>query len=120
VKTNLFLVSGVMRLVGGSFELKELGGLYRTSPLLAALFLVPAMSLAGMPPLSGFVAKLGLVQAGLAVEQYWLVAVALAVSALTLLSMTKIWAEAFWKNAPEGASVKLGAADSRRRARVPA
>jgi multicomponent Na+:H+ antiporter subunit D len=109
VKTNLFLVSGVMRLVGGSFELKELGGLYRTNPVLAVLFLVPAMSLAGMPPLSGFVAKLGLVQAGLAVEQYWLVAVALAVSALTLLSMTKIWAEAFWKGAPEGASVQLGA-----------
>ena len=108
VKTNLFLVSGVMRLVGGSFELKELGGLYRTTPLLAVLFLIPAMSLAGIPPLSGFVAKLGLVQAGLEVEQYLLVAVALAVSALTLLSMTKIWAEAFWKGAPEGASVRLG------------
>jgi multicomponent Na+:H+ antiporter subunit D len=107
VKTNLFLVGGVMRLMGGSFELKELGGLYRTSPLLAVLFLVPAMSLAGIPPLSGFVAKLGLVQAGLAVEQYWLVGVALAVSALTLLSMTKIWAEAFWKSAPEGASIRL-------------
>jgi multicomponent Na+:H+ antiporter subunit D len=107
VKTNLFLIAGVMRLVGGSFELKQLGGLYRTSPMLALLFLVPAMSLAGLPPLSGFVAKLGLVQAGLAVEQYVLVGVALAVSALTLLSMTKIWAEAFWKRAPAGASVRL-------------
>jgi multicomponent Na+:H+ antiporter subunit D len=106
-KSNLFLIGGVMRLVGGSFELKELGGLYRTSPLLAVLFLVPAMSLAGIPPLSGFVAKLGLVQAGLAVEQYLLVGVALAVSALTLLSMTKIWAEAFWKRAPAGSSVRL-------------
>jgi multicomponent Na+:H+ antiporter subunit D len=109
VKTNLFLVSGVVRVMGGSFELKELGGLYRTSPLLAVLFLVPAMSLAGIPPLSGFVAKLGLVQAGLEVEQYALVGVALAVSALTLLSMTKIWAEAFWKRAPEGASIQLEA-----------
>ncbi len=107
-KTNLFLIAGVMRIVGGSFELKELGGLYRTSPLVAALFLVPAMSLAGIPPLSGFVAKLGLVQAGLEIEQYLLVGVVLAVSALTLLSMTKIWAEAFWKAAPEGASVRLG------------
>jgi multicomponent Na+:H+ antiporter subunit D len=107
VKTNLFLVSGVMRLVGGSFELKDLGGLYRSSPVLAVLFLVPAMSLAGMPPLSGFIAKLGLVQAGLEVEQYWLVATSLAVSALTLYSMTKIWAEAFWKSAPTGAAVRL-------------
>jgi multicomponent Na+:H+ antiporter subunit D len=106
-KTNLFLIAGVMRLVGGSFELKQLGGLNRTSPFLALFFLVPAMSLAGMPPLSGFVAKLGLVQAGLAVDQYLLVGVALAVSALTLLAMTKIWAEAFWKRAPAGASVRL-------------
>jgi multicomponent Na+:H+ antiporter subunit D len=107
VKTNLFLIAGVARLVGGSFELKELGGLYRSSPGLAILFLIPAMSLAGMPPFSGFVAKLGLVQAGLEIESYLIVGVALAVSALTLLSMTKIWAEAFWKPAPEGAAVPL-------------
>jgi multicomponent Na+:H+ antiporter subunit D len=108
VKTNLFLIGGVARLIGGSFELKELGGLYRSSPILAVLFLVPAMSLAGLPPFSGFIAKLGLVQAGLELDAFLIVGVALAVSALTLLSMTKIWAEAFWKPAPEGAAVELG------------
>jgi multicomponent Na+:H+ antiporter subunit D len=97
VKTNLFLVSGVVRRLGGSFELKELGGLYRAYPGLAILFLIPALSLAGMPPLSGFFAKLALVQAGLGTEQYAIVAVALVVGLLTLFSMTKIWAEAFWK-----------------------
>ncbi len=100
VKTNLFLVSGVVRRVCGSFELKDLGGLYRSSPGLAILFLIPALSLAGVPPLSGFFAKLSLVQAGLGIGQYAIVAVALVVGLLTLFSMTKIWAEAFWKPQP--------------------
>jgi multicomponent Na+:H+ antiporter subunit D len=100
VKTNLFLISGVVNRLGGSYELKKLGGLYRSSPLLAILFLIPAMSLAGMPPLSGFFAKLSLVQAGLAAEQYVIVGVTLVVGLLTLFSMTKIWAEVFWKDQP--------------------
>jgi multicomponent Na+:H+ antiporter subunit D len=99
-KTALFLVSGVVERLGGTGELRQLGGLYRTQPGLALLFLIPALSLAGLPPLSGFFAKLSLVQAGLALEQYAMVAVALVVSLLTLFSMTKIWTEAFWKPAP--------------------
>lgn len=101
VKTNLFLVSGVARLLGGSFELKDLGGLHALRPALGVLFLIPALSLAGLPPLSGFFAKLALVQAALGQEEYVAAATALAVSLLTLLSMTKIWNEAFWKPAPQ-------------------
>lgn len=97
VKTNLFLVSGVVYKTQGSYELKKLGGQYCASPALAALFLVSALSLAGMPPFSGFFAKLSLVQAGLALGHYGIVGVSLAVGLLTLLSMTKIWAEVFWK-----------------------
>lgn len=96
-KTNLFLISGVAYRLRGTYELKDLGGLYHAHPLLALLFLIPALSLAGMPPLSGFFGKLALVQAGLEVEQYLIVATALVVGMLTLFSMTKIWAEAFWK-----------------------
>ncbi len=114
VKTNLFLVSGVAQRLGGSFELKELGGLYRADPGLTVLFLIPALSLAGMPPLSGFFAKLSLVQAGLGAEQYVIVAVALVVGLLTLFSMTKIWAEAFWKAAPaDSPRQTLSAAEKR-------
>jgi multicomponent Na+:H+ antiporter subunit D len=101
VKTNLFLVSSVARRLCGTFELTRQGGLYQTHPFLAALFLIPALSLAGMPPLSGFFAKLSLVQAGLGVGQYAIVAAALVVGLLTLFSMTKIWAEAFWKPSPQ-------------------
>lgn len=96
VKTNLFLISGIAAAYCGSYELKKLGGLYSSSPLLSFLFLIPAFSLAGIPPLSGFVAKLILIRAGLDVGQYVIVAVALGVGLLTLFSMTKIWANAFW------------------------
>ncbi len=101
VKTNLFLVSGVIQKMRGTGDLKKLGGLYKTHPSLSVLFLIPAMSLAGLPPLSGFFAKLGLVIAGLRLEQYCIVATALFVSLLTLFSMTKLWAEAFWKPRPD-------------------
>jgi multicomponent Na+:H+ antiporter subunit D len=97
VKTNLFLVSGIMERNGGTGDLKKLGGIYLTMPLLAVFFLVPALSLAGLPPLSGFFAKLSLLQAGLEINQVLIVAVALIVSLLTLFSMNKIWMLAFWK-----------------------
>jgi multicomponent Na+:H+ antiporter subunit D len=95
--TNLFLLSSVVRRLCGTYELRRQGGLYQGHPLLAALFLIPALSLGGMPPLSGFFAKLPLVQAGLGTGQYAIVAVSLTVGLLTLFSMTRIWAEAFWK-----------------------
>lgn len=104
VKTNLFLVSGVVHRIRGTFDLPGLGGLFRSAPFLSALFLIPAFSLAGMPPLSGFWAKLSLVQAGFGSEQYVIVAVALFAGILTLFSMTKIWGEVFWKEQGSGGS----------------
>jgi multicomponent Na+:H+ antiporter subunit D len=52
------------------------------------------------------VAKLSLVRAGLEVEQYLLVGIALGVSLLTLFSMLRLWGEAFWKPAPRSSRVK--------------
>ncbi len=101
VKTNLFLVSGIVEQLGKTAVLKKLGGLYRSQPVLSILFLVPAMSLAGIPPLSGFFAKFNLIKAGLIESQYLVVAVSLLVSLFTLFSMIKIWNEAFWKTTPE-------------------
>ncbi len=96
VKTTLFLVAGLIEQRTGTAELGELSGLRRLEPALAVLFILPALSLAGIPPFSGFVAKLALVEAGMATEDYLIVAVSLAVSLLTLFSMTKIWANTFW------------------------
>lgn len=101
VKANLFLISGVVHRLQGSYALKNLGGLYRSHFGLGVLFLIPAMSLAGIPPLSGFWAKFTLIRASLEENQPVIALVALVVSLLTVFSMTKIWSEVFWKDRPE-------------------
>lgn len=100
VKANLFLVSGIVHRLGGSYQLKRLGGFYRSHPWLAVLFLIPALSLAGIPPLSGFLAKFIVIRAGIEAEAYGITAIALLVGLLTLYSMIKIWTEVFWKSTP--------------------
>lgn len=99
VKSNLFLAAGAMHgaTQGRSLTEERLSGLLRRSPILATAFLVTALSLAGVPPMSGFAAKLGLIVSGIDREMYWLVTVATAVGLLTTFSMLKIWAEAFWR-----------------------
>ncbi|KAF4409767.1 MULTISPECIES: Na+/H+ antiporter subunit D [Streptomyces] len=103
VQTTLFLVAGLVERRGGTSDLQRLGGLARLSPVLAAVFFVPAMNLAGIPPLSGFLGKLGLLRAGVAdggVWAYALVAGGTLTSLLTLYTMAKVWNLAFWRGAP--------------------
>lgn len=100
-KTNLFFIAGIVEKISGTTDLKNTGGLIGRAPFLSALFLISALALAGLPPLSGFFGKLALVKAGFDVGAYWIVAVSLMVGVMTLFSMTKIWGEAFWKDAPE-------------------
>lgn len=100
-KSNLFLIGGVIYFLRGTHQLKEIGGLWRERPWLGLMFLASALSLAGIPPLSGFIGKYMLIRAGVEAESWGIVAVALGVGMLTLYSMVKIWAEAFWKAQPE-------------------
>ncbi len=104
VQTTLFLVAGLIERRQGTSSLRRGGGLSRTAPLLAVLYLVPALSLAGIPPLSGFIAKLGLLQAGIVNGSVLaLVAVGAAVltSLLTLYAMGRVWSAMFWGEAAE-------------------
>jgi multicomponent Na+:H+ antiporter subunit D len=103
VKTNLFLVSGVVLRIHGSDDLSRVGGMVKSLPWLAVLFFIPAFSLGGIPPLSGFWAKLGVVKAAVEGAHWAVVTAALLVGVMTLYSMTKIWGEAFWKSQPEAA-----------------
>lgn len=98
--SNLFLFSGIVQRLGGTQALGGLGGLWRERPSLAVLFLVPALSLAGIPPLSGFWGKFLVVQAAILEQAWWLVAAALTASVLTLYSVITVWNEVFWKAAP--------------------
>ena len=96
VKASLFLVGGLVEESEGTGAIDAVNGVARRSPIIAALFLPAALSLAGFPPFSGFVGKLALVEAGFAAEAWLIVGVSLAASVLTLFSMTKIWAGVFW------------------------
>jgi multicomponent Na+:H+ antiporter subunit D len=96
VKTVLFLVGGLIEDTTGTGALRRLGGLVRRAPLIAVLFVVPALSLAGIPPFSGFLAKLSLIQEGMRSGHYVVVAASIVAGVLTLFSMSKIWAGVFW------------------------
>jgi multicomponent Na+:H+ antiporter subunit D len=96
VKTALFLVEGIVEKETGSSSFDRVSGLMHRSGPLAVLFLVPALSLAGLPPFSGFLAKFALVREGIDDGQEVVVVVAIVVSLLTLVSMSKIWTGLFW------------------------
>jgi len=102
VKANLFFIGGLAARICGSERLADMGGLYKRMPWLALLFAIPALSLAGIPPLSGFWAKFLLVKASLDTSAWIAAAIALLTGVFTLLSMNKIWNEAFLKPHPGG------------------
>ena len=108
VQTSLFLVVGLIERQAGSAQLRRLGSLLYTAPLIAVLYFVPAMNLGGIPPLSGFLGKVMLIQAG-AESGTWLawllIAGAVVTSLLTLYAMVIVWTKAFMRDrsdAPEG------------------
>jgi multicomponent Na+:H+ antiporter subunit D len=113
VKPALFLIGGLVGRELGTTDLKPAGGLYAARPVLAVMFLLAALSLAGIPPLSGFWAKLAVVKASALAGQWWVLGVALAAGLLTLLSMLKIWLEVFWKPAPEDVAGKTRGSGNR-------
>ncbi len=96
VKTGLFLVAGEIEAEVGGSDLDAGSGLVRKRPWLAAAFALFGLSLAGVPPLGGFVVKFALIQESLTTDQFGVAAVAILVSLLTLFSMMKIWTGVFW------------------------
>ena len=111
VQTVLFLITGLIERRGGSTSLYELGGLGRIAPFLAVLFFVPAMNLGGIPPLSGFLGKVGLIQAGVEAGtplSYTLVGASVLTSLLTLYVIARVWNYAFWRTPSEGMVAEPG------------
>ena len=96
VKTALFLVAGLVERRAGSDRLSRIGGLVRSAPMIAVLFALPALSIAGLPPFSGFVGKFALVGSGIESDEWAIVAVSLLVSLLTMYVMVRIWSGVFW------------------------
>ena len=102
VKANLFLGAGMARRLTGSELFGRSGGIWRQRPWASLLFLIPALSLAGVPPFAGFWAKLLLAKATIDAGSYGLTFAVLGVGLLTLFAMARVWAEVFWAAHPEG------------------
>jgi multicomponent Na+:H+ antiporter subunit D len=108
VQTTLFLVVGLIERQAGASTMQRLGGLAAASPLLAFVFVVPALNLGGIPPFSGFIGKVALLEAGAqngSVLAWTLVAGSVVTSLLTLYVVARVWTTAFWRSradAPEG------------------
>ena len=100
VKSTLFLTGGFGERASGSLDIRKMGGLLTLYPVPAFLFIIAALSLAGVPPLSGFWGKVLLIKAGIEAGgwlNFLVVGISLIVSLLTLYSMIKIWQYAYWR-----------------------
>ncbi|MGW0506569.1 monovalent cation/H+ antiporter subunit D family protein [Micromonospora sp. NPDC003241] len=95
VKAALLLCAAAVRAGRGTDRLDGTGGLAVQRPALALAFAGAALSLAGLPPFSGFLAKFLLLRAAAEVDAWWAMTVAVLVSLVTLLSMLKIWSALF-------------------------
>lgn len=108
VQTALFLVVGLIERQAGTSSLRRLGSLLYATPLIAVLYFIPAINLGGIPPFSGFIGKIMLMQAGAErgdLMAWLLIGGAVATSLLTLYVMVMVWSKGFWrdrKDAPEG------------------
>ncbi|GHE13948.1 proton-conducting transporter transmembrane domain-containing protein [Klenkia taihuensis] len=97
VKAALFMVGGAVEVRYGTDVLARLGGgLVHRERWLAVAFAGAALALVGIPPTSGFVAKLQLATAAAADGPWWVLLAVVAVSAVTLVSMLKLWNGVFW------------------------
>tara|TARA_A100001388_G_C28625958_1_gene429918 strand:- start:251 stop:832 length:582 start_codon:yes stop_codon:yes gene_type:complete len=95
VIASLFLIAGIMIKKTKTSNINEMGGLWKSSPMLGIAFLIQSLALTGIPPLSGFWGKLMLLKVGLEQSETLAIIAIIIASILTLLSMVKIWFHAF-------------------------
>ncbi|WP_127845519.1 proton-conducting transporter transmembrane domain-containing protein [Psychroflexus aestuariivivens] len=101
IKTNLFLMSGLIYRIKSNFNMKKIGGLYANYPKLSLLMAIPLFSLIGIPPLSGYWPKISLILASFDAQQYWFFGALIFGSLITLVVIAKLWSEVFWKDQPK-------------------
>lgn len=98
VQTNLYLGIGAIYRATGSWKLSHTGGMMRSNPVFCALFAVPMLSLAGIPPLSGFWAKILVFRSAVNAGEYVVVIAGLIAALLTIFSVAIFWSATCWKD----------------------
>jgi multicomponent Na+:H+ antiporter subunit D len=115
VMAALLLTASAIEHTYGSGRLDEVAGLRTREHLVTAAFVVGALSLVGLPPFSGFVAKYALVLASADAGAVAVGALLVVTSLVVLIGMMRIWAHMF--NGKRHADVELLAARERIRTR---
>lgn len=95
-KTLLFLLIGTMITVTGERRLDNISGLIRNYPVFGWIFFIVMVSLAGIPPLSGFIGKVLVGQGAVEAGSYVLLALAFISSVFVLYSLLRIFLNSFW------------------------
>ena len=107
-KSMLFLASGTIKEAVGSIRFERIGGLAARTPLLSIAFFLGALSLIGIPPLSGFFGKLLVFRttahAGAMGGRGGALAVGLSLlgAILTIAYFSRAWNRGFWGTESEG------------------
>jgi multicomponent Na+:H+ antiporter subunit D len=96
VKALIFLLGGTIIHLTGTSKLKEMSGLIRLHPQLGWMFFIAALSLSGIPPLSGFLGKIFITEGTFETGYFWLGAIGLITSLMVLYSIMKIFMNCFW------------------------
>ncbi|WP_225335535.1 complex I subunit 5 family protein [Halomicrobium urmianum] len=95
-KGMLFLAAATVRSAAGTSRLSELGGLAGRFPALSSAFMVGALALIGIPPLSGFFGKFLVFDAAVRADRSLTLAVLVGGSLLTIAYTTRAWLRGFW------------------------
>lgn len=96
IKALVFLIGGTIILLTGTSNLREISGLIRRHPALGWMFFIGALSMVGIPPLSGFLGKVFITQGTFEIGYFWLGGIGLLASLFILFSMIKLFMNAFW------------------------
>lgn len=96
IKAALFLLVGAIAVLAGTSDLRKIKGMIHHYPWLGWLFFLGTIVLAGIPPFSGFIGKLLLIQGAVEKEEFGLVIISLLTSLLILYSMIRIFIQGFW------------------------
>ena len=107
--TVLYLLAGTIAYIAGSFDIRNLGGLYRRAPVLAVVFFIAFLAISGLPPMSGFWPKYALVKSSLDAGAWVLAATLLFAGLTSTIALGRIWAYVFWRNQPAEAGQQFEA-----------
>ena len=94
-KAAMFLAAGTMVFAAGHGEIARFEGIGGHLPLALFSFALAAMSLMGLPPSGGFIAKWLLLEAALATGQWWWIAVMILGGLLTAAYLFRVLRRAF-------------------------